>query len=82
MFVMALTMTASSTANAKREDAASEIARHLQDLKKCRYCNYEHWDDFDLRFHEEMHDEYCEEKRSRSKNARNTKWVQVLAELL
>jgi exoribonuclease R len=79
---MSLTMTASSAANAKREDAASEITRRLQDLKKCKYCNYEHWDDLDLRFHEEMHEEYCEEKRSKIKNAGNTKWVQVLAELL
>jgi hypothetical protein len=79
---MALTLTASSAANPKRK-AASEIARHLQDLKKCKYCNYEHWDDFDLRFHEEMHDEYCKAKRSKSKNSGNTKWVgvQVLAEL-
>jgi hypothetical protein len=48
-------------ATAKGEDAA-EIARPLQYLKKCRYCSYEHRDDFDLKFHEEMHDEYCEEK--------------------
>jgi hypothetical protein len=74
---MALTMTASTAANTKGEDAASEIARHLQDLKKCKYCNYEHWDDFDLRFHEEMHDEYCKEKRSKSKNAENTKLMQI-----
>jgi hypothetical protein len=32
-----------------------------------------------LRFHEEMHDEYCKEKRSKSKNAWNTKLVQVSA---
>jgi uncharacterized protein YeaO (DUF488 family) len=60
---MTLTMTPSSwAANTKREDAAPEIARSLQDLKKCKYCNYEHWDDFDLKFHEEMHKEYCEDK--------------------
>ena len=69
---MALTMTA-STANAKGEDGIVEIARPLQDLKKCRYCNYEHWDDFDLRFHEEMHKEYCEEKRLKRENIGNTK---------
>jgi hypothetical protein len=49
----------------KGEDAAPQIARPLQDLKKCKYCNYEHWDDFDLKFHEEMHEEYCEEKRAK-----------------
>ena len=72
---MALTMMASSsTVNTKGEYAASEIARPLQDLKKCKYCNYEHWDDFDLRFHEEMHKEYCEEKRAKNnKNVWNTK---------
>ena len=65
---MALSITTSTTANAKEKDAAAEIARPLQDLKKCKYCNYEHWDEFDLRFHEEMHKEYCEEKRSNRKN--------------
>ncbi len=64
---MALSITASTAANAKGEDTA-EIARPLQGLKKCKYCNYEHWDEFDLRFHEEMHKEYCEEKRSKRKN--------------
>ncbi len=60
---MASTMMASSSAvNTKREDAAPQIARPLQDLKKCKYCNYEHWDEFDLKFHEEMHKEYCEDK--------------------
>ena len=72
-------MAASTSSNTRGEDAASEIARHLQDLKKCKYCNYEHWDDFDLRFHEEMHDEYCKEKRSKSKNAWNIKLAQVSA---
>ncbi len=63
---MTLTMTSSSSAvNAKGEGAALEIARPLQDLKKCKYCDYEHWDEFDLRFHEEMHEEYCEEKRAK-----------------
>jgi hypothetical protein len=60
---MTLTMTPSTSAiNTKGEGAALEIARPLQDLKKCKYCNYEHWDEFDLRFHEEMHKEYCEDK--------------------
>ena len=60
---MTLTMTPlSSAVNVKGEDVATEIRRPLQDLKKCRYCNYEHLDDFDLKFHEEMHKEYCEEK--------------------
>jgi hypothetical protein len=58
---MAITMKASTT-NARGEDVAAEIARPLQDLKKCKYCNYEHWDDLNLRVHEEMHKEYCEEK--------------------
>ena len=69
---MALTMTASAV-YAKGEDAAAEIARPLQHRKKCKYCNYEHWDDFDLKFHEEMHKEYCEEKRLNRKNVGNTK---------
>ena len=61
--VMTLTMTpSSSAANSKGEDAAEEIVRPLQYLKKCRYCNYEHWDDFDLKFHEELHKEYHEEE--------------------
>ena len=30
--------------------------------QKCKYCNYEHWDEFDLKFHEEMHKEYFEDK--------------------
>jgi hypothetical protein len=59
---MTLTTTTQSAANAKGEDVAAEITRTLQDLKKCKYCNYEHWDDFDLKFHEETHKEYCEEK--------------------
>jgi predicted ATPase with chaperone activity len=72
---MTLTMTPpppppSSSANAKGEDAAAEIAQPLQYLKKCRYCNHEHWDDFDLKSHEEMHKEYCEEKEIKRQNAR------------
>lgn len=70
---MTLTMTpssSSSAANAKGEDAAAEIARPPQYPKKCRYCNYEHRDDFDLKFHEEMHKEYCEEKEIKRQNAR------------
>jgi hypothetical protein len=68
---MTLTMTqSSSVANAKGEDAATKIAQSSQDLKKCRYCNYEHWDDFDLKFHEEMHKEYCEEKEVKRQKRR------------
>ncbi|MGH9924464.1 MAG: hypothetical protein ACRD5B_03720, partial [Nitrososphaeraceae archaeon] len=69
---MTLTMTPSSSSavNTKGEDAAAEIARPLQYLKKCRYCNYEYRDDFDLKFHEEMHKEYCEEKEIKRQNAR------------
>jgi hypothetical protein len=59
---MTLTMMPSSSAANAKEAATAEIARPSQDLKKCRYCNYEHWDDFDLKLHEEMHKEYCEEK--------------------
>jgi hypothetical protein len=67
---MAITMTTSSAGNAKGEDAAAEIARPLQDRKKCKYCNYEHRDDFDLRFHEEMHKECCEEKEAKRQKRR------------
>src|SRR5688500_7045328 len=49
-------------ANAKGGDASVEIAPPSQDTKKCRYCNYEHLDILDLRFHEEMHKGHCEEK--------------------
>jgi hypothetical protein len=59
---MTFTTTTQSAANAKGEDVAAETTRPLQDLRKCKYCNYEHWDNFDLKFHEEMHKEYCEEK--------------------
>jgi hypothetical protein len=52
----------SSASNTKGENTTAAIARPLQDLKKCKYCNYEHWDEFDLKFHEEMHEEYCEDK--------------------
>ena len=37
--------------------------RPVQYLQKMQYCNYENWDDFDLKFHEEQqHKEYCEEE--------------------
>jgi predicted transcriptional regulator len=49
-------------ANAKGGDAFVEIAPPSQDAKKCRYCNYEHLDIVDLRFHEEMHKGHCKEK--------------------
>ncbi len=58
---MTLTMIPSSS-NSKTEGAVNETAHILGDLKKCKYCNYQHWDEFDLRFHQEMHKEYCEEK--------------------
>src|SRR5918911_1310281 len=68
---MTLTMTPSTSAvNAKGEGAALEIARPLQDLKKCKYCSYEHWDELDLRFHEEMHKEYCEDKEIKRQKRR------------
>jgi hypothetical protein len=60
----------SSSANSKVEYMAAEIARPLQYLKKCRYCNYEHWDNFNLKFHEERHKEYCQEKEIKRQNAR------------
>jgi hypothetical protein len=55
----------SSSKNSKGEDAATEIAEILQDRKKCKYCNYEHGDEFHLKFHdeEEQHNEYCEENK-------------------
>jgi predicted transcriptional regulator len=49
-------------ANAKGGHASVEIALPSQDTKKCRYCNYEHLDILDLRFHEEMHKGHCEAK--------------------
>lgn len=60
MTVVMAAAAASSAANTK--GAGMEIPRPFQDLKKCKYCNYEHWDDFDLKVHEETHKEYCEEK--------------------
>jgi predicted transcriptional regulator len=58
--------SSASAAYTKGEDAAAaEIARPLQNLKKCRYCDFEHFDDFDLKFHEEMHKQYYEEKEIR-----------------
>ncbi|MDQ3853839.1 MAG: hypothetical protein M3299_13510 [Thermoproteota archaeon] len=66
---MASTMTASAS-NSKGEDAAGKIARSLQDLKKCKYCNYEHWDGLNLKFHEEMHKEYCEDKEVKRQKRR------------
>jgi predicted transcriptional regulator len=61
---MASIMTRSSASGARTrgENAGAEIARPLQGPKKCRYCNFEHFDDFDLKFHEEMHKQYCEEE--------------------
>lgn len=68
---MTITMTPSSLeASTKGEVAVTEIARPLQELKKCKYCNYEHRDDFDLKFHEEMHKEYCEEKEVKRQKRR------------
>jgi hypothetical protein len=58
---LTMTPTSSAAANTKGEHIR-EIARPLQELKKCRYCDYRHWDEFDLKFHEEMHTEYCEDK--------------------
>ena len=64
---MTLAMTHSSSSPGpytKEEDATAEIAQPLQDLKKrCRYCSFEYFDDFDLKFHEEMHKQNCEEKQ-------------------
>ncbi|MDQ3839580.1 MAG: hypothetical protein M3297_09965, partial [Thermoproteota archaeon] len=67
---MTLAMTHSSASSAaaytKEEDATAEIARPLQDLKKrCRYCGFEHFDDFDLKFHEDIHKQNWEEKEIR-----------------
>ena len=67
---MTLAMTHSSASSAaaytQDEDAAAEIAQPLQDVKKrCRYCSFEHFDDFDLKFHQDMHKQNWEEKEIR-----------------
>ena len=59
---MTLRLTSSSSANTKGEYGSAEIVRPLKDLKKSRYCNYEHCDEFDLRFHEKVPKEYREDK--------------------
>ena len=63
---MTLKIARSSTSAAytKGEDAA-EIARPLQNLKQCKYCDFEHFDDFHLKFHEEIHKQYYEEREIR-----------------
>jgi hypothetical protein len=53
----------SAPASHTRREYAAEIARPLQHPKKCRYCNYEQFDDFDLKFHEEMYKQYYEQNR-------------------
>jgi hypothetical protein len=67
---MTLTMMPSSSVNTEGQDGAKERAHIPWELKKCKYCNYEHWDEFDLRFHEEMHKEYCEEKEIKRQKRR------------
>jgi hypothetical protein len=70
---MTITTTPSASSLAsdtKGEDMTVEIVRPLQDFKKCKYCNYEHWDDFDLKSHEEMHKEYCEDKQANRQKRR------------
>jgi hypothetical protein len=69
---MALTIVATA-ANTKKQSAAAENAQALQNIRKCKYCKYQHWDEFALKFHEEMHKEYCEEKRLNYKSTSNTK---------
>src|SRR5919206_3052365 len=59
---MTLTMMPSSSVNTEGQDGAKERAHIPWELKKCKYCNYEHWDEFNLRFHEEMHKDCCEDK--------------------
>src|SRR3712207_194320 len=44
------------------KDEAAKVAPQSQDARKCKYCNYEHRDEFDLRSHQQMHRAYCEEK--------------------
>ena len=44
------------------KDEAAKVASMSQDARKCKYCNYEHRDEFDLRSHQQMHRAYCEEK--------------------
>ena len=69
---MALTIVATA-ANTKEGNAAAENEQTLQNVRKCKYCTYQHWDEFALKFHEEMHKEYCEEKRLNYKSTSNTK---------
>ena len=65
----AIMVPSSSLSASNTKGTRMEIARSLQDLKKCKYCNYEHWDDFDLKRHEEMHKGYCvEEEVKRQKH--------------
>ena len=62
-----MTLSSSSSllaANSKGENAPVDIVQPSQDLKKCKYCNYEDQDAFDLRFHEEVHKGYFEDKES------------------
>ncbi|MDQ3836921.1 MAG: hypothetical protein M3270_08315 [Thermoproteota archaeon] len=66
---MDLTITKSAS-NTKGEVSAIKVGQPQQDFKKCKYCDYEHWDDFNLRFHEEMHKEYCEEKQVKRQKKR------------
>jgi predicted transcriptional regulator len=72
---MTIVMAPSSSSAANTKRAGMEIARTLQDLKKYKYCNYEQCDDFDLKFHQEMHKEYCEEKEvKRQKHQENERF--------
>ena len=69
---MALTIVAAA-ANANEKNAAAEYEQTVRIVRKCKYRKYQHWDEFDLKFHEEMHKEYCEEKRLNYKSTSNIK---------
>jgi predicted transcriptional regulator len=65
-----MTQSSESAVCTKEQDAAEEIERSLQNVKKCRYCDFEYLHDFDLKFHEERHRQYYEEKEIRQQKPR------------
>jgi hypothetical protein len=69
---MALTIVRAA-ANTNEKNAAAEKEQSFRNVRKCTYCKYQHWDEFALKFHEEMHKEYCEEKRLNYKSTSNIK---------
>jgi hypothetical protein len=69
---MALTIVRAA-ANTNEKNAAAEKEQSFRNVRKCKYCKYQHWEEFALKFHEEMHKEYCEEKRLNYKSTSNIK---------